>query len=93
MVIIGSDISSARPIDRRDCRLGTRKRITAVSSSGVVGLGYAELAAGWPEKALKEFERAGASLPSQREQHDSQWFLASLAHGRALALSALVQQR
>jgi hypothetical protein len=59
----------------------------------LLALGYAELAARRPEKALKEFEKAGASLPPQREQHDSQRFLASLAHGRALALSALAQQR
>jgi len=56
-------------------------------------LGYAELAARRPEEALSAFDKAVASLPPQREQRDSQRFLASLAQGRALALRALGQQR
>ena len=53
----------------------------------LLALGYAELAARRPEKALKEFDKALASLPPQLEQHGSQPFFASLAHGRATALA------
>jgi hypothetical protein len=45
-----------------------------------------------PEKALKEFDKALASLPPQLEQHGSQPFFAGLAHARSLALGALGQQ-
>ena len=57
----------------------------------LLALGYAELAARHPQKALQEFDRAAASLPPTHEE--SQRFFASLAHGRAMALSALGQQR
>ena len=57
----------------------------------LLALGYAELAARHPQKALEEFDRAAASLPPTHEE--SQRFFASLAHGRAMALSALGQQR
>jgi hypothetical protein len=56
-------------------------------------LGYAELAARHPQKALQQFDRAAASLPPGHEGRDSQRFFASLAHGRAMAWSALAQQR
>lgn len=55
----------------------------------LLALGYAELASHHPEKALQLFDLAVASLPPQQEQGESQRFFASLAHGRAMALSAL----
>ena len=59
----------------------------------LLALGYAELAARHPQKALQVFDRAAAGLPPQNERQESQRFFASLAHGRAMALSALGQQR
>jgi hypothetical protein len=58
-----------------------------------IRLGYAELAARRPQKALQEFDKAAASLPPGPEAGGSQHFFASLAHGRAIALSQLAQQR
>jgi hypothetical protein len=62
-------------------------------SPELLALGYAELAAHHPQKTLREFDRAAANLPPQREQQDNQRFFANLARGRAMALSALGQQR
>ena len=59
----------------------------------LLALGYAELAARHPQKALQAFDRAAAGLPPQNERQESQRFFASLVHGRAMALSALGQQR
>ena len=59
----------------------------------LLALGYAELAARHPQKALQEFDRAAASLPPTHERRESQRFFASLAHGRAMAWSVLGQQR
>ncbi len=59
----------------------------------LLALGYAELAARQPQQALQEFDRAAASLPPTHERRESQRFFASLAHGRAMAWSALGQQR
>ena len=59
----------------------------------LLALGYAELAARHPQKALQAFDRAAAGLPPQNERQESQHFFASLVHGRAMALSALGQQR
>ena len=58
-----------------------------------LALGYAELAARHPQKALQAFDRAAAGLPPQNARQESQRFFASLAHGRAMALSALGQPR
>ena len=41
----------------------------------------------------REFDKAAASLPPGRAGEAGQRFFASLAHGRAMALSALGQQR
>jgi tetratricopeptide (TPR) repeat protein len=62
-------------------------------ASELLALGYAELAARHPQKALQAFDRAAASLPPRHEGQESQRFLASLAHGRAMAWRALGQQR
>ena len=59
----------------------------------LLALGYAELAARHPQKALQEFDRAAASLPPTHERRESQRFFAGLAHGRTMAWSALGQQR
>ena len=59
----------------------------------LLALGYAELAARRPQKALQAFDKAAANLPPGREREAGQRFFASLAHGRAMALSALGQQR
>jgi hypothetical protein len=59
----------------------------------LLALGYAELAARHPQKALQAFDKAAASLPLQHEQRDNQRFFTSLARGRATALSAIGQQR
>lgn len=59
----------------------------------LLALGYAQLAARHPQKALQAFDRAAAGLPPQHEGRESQRFFASLAHGRAMATSALGQQR
>lgn len=59
----------------------------------LLALGYAELAARHPQKALQAFDRAAVGAPPQNERQESQRFFASLAHGRAMALSALAQQR
>jgi tetratricopeptide (TPR) repeat protein len=58
----------------------------------LLALGYAELAARRLQRALKEFEKAALSLPPGRERQADERFFASLARGRALALSALGQQ-
>jgi tetratricopeptide (TPR) repeat protein len=58
----------------------------------LLALGYAELASHHPEKALRLFDLAVASLPPQQKQGESQRFFASLAHGRAMAVSALGPQ-
>jgi hypothetical protein len=59
----------------------------------LLALGYAELAARRPQKALQAFDRAAAGLPQQHEARESQHFFVSLAHGRAMAWSMLGQQR
>ena len=59
----------------------------------LLALGYAELAARHPQKALQAFDRAAASLPPTHEGRESQRFFASLEHGQAMARSALGQQR
>jgi tetratricopeptide (TPR) repeat protein len=63
------------------------------SGPELLALGYAELAARHPQNALQAFDRAAAGLPPMQERQESQRFLGSLAHGRAMALSALGQQR
>jgi tetratricopeptide (TPR) repeat protein len=57
-----------------------------------LALGYAELAARHPQKTFQEFDKAALSLPPGRERQADERFFASLARGRALALSALGQQ-
>ena len=59
----------------------------------LLALGYAELAARRPQRALQEFEKAALSLPPGRERQADERFFASLARGRATALSAIGQQR
>jgi hypothetical protein len=59
----------------------------------LLALGYAELAARHPQKAMQAFDRAAAGLPPRNERPESQRFFASLAQGRAMALRALGQQR
>ena len=59
----------------------------------LLALGYAQLAARHPQKALQAFDRAAAGSPPQHEGRESQRFFASLAHGRAMARNALDQQR
>ena len=59
----------------------------------LLALGYAELAAHHPQKALQAFDRAAAGLPPTHERRESQRFFAGLAHGRTMAWSALGQQR
>jgi hypothetical protein len=59
----------------------------------LLALGYAELAARHPQKALQAFDRTAASLPPTPEGRESQRFFASLEHGQAMARSALGQQR
>ncbi|MBZ5705967.1 MAG: hypothetical protein LAN63_11475 [Acidobacteriia bacterium] len=51
-------------------------------------LGYAYLDARRPQEALRAFDRAQSSLPSQPTAIDNS-FMANLAHGRAMAWSAL----
>ena len=53
-----------------------------------LSLGYADLDAHHPREALEAFDRAIASLPSEPGKTGNA-FLANLAHGRALAWSAL----
>jgi len=96
----GTTWSSLAVIYHREGRLteeiGAWERACALlpyPSPELLALGYAELAAHHPQKALQEFDKAAASLPPQRERRDSQRFLANLARGRAIALSALGQQR
>ena len=59
----------------------------------LLALGYAELSARRPQKALQAFDEAAASLPSGHEREAGTRFSAALAQGRAMALSALNQQR
>ena len=59
----------------------------------LLALGYAELAAHRPQRALQEFDRAGASLPPSLDRGGRYYFFARLRNGRAMALSALAQQR
>jgi len=54
----------------------------------LLSLGYADLDAHNPRQALKAFDQATASLARQSASADTS-FLANLAHGRALAWSAL----
>jgi hypothetical protein len=55
----------------------------------LLALGYAELAARRPEKALQAFDRVAAGLPPRLAAADGTAFFANLAHGRAMARSAL----
>src|SRR5215467_6355651 len=52
-------------------------------------LGYANLAAHRPQKALQAFDRAVAGLPPQPSMAGGNGFLAEVAHGRAVAWDAL----
>jgi hypothetical protein len=52
-------------------------------------LGYADLAAHRPQKALQAFDRAVAGLPPQPSMASGNGFLADVAHGRAAAWDAL----
>jgi len=52
-------------------------------------LGYANLAAHRPQKALQAFDRAVAGLPPQPSMAGGNGFLAEVAHGRAAAWDAL----
>ncbi len=54
----------------------------------LLSLGYAYLDAGSPQEALTAFARAENSLPESADAHDPT-YLANLAHGRAVAWSAL----
>jgi len=96
----GTTWSSLALIYHREGRLteeiGAWERACALlpyPSPEFLALGYAELAAHHPQKALQEFDQAAANLPPQRERRDSRRFLANLARGRAIALSALGEQR
>jgi tetratricopeptide (TPR) repeat protein len=55
----------------------------------LLALGYAELAARRPQEALKAFDRAVASLSPRLTAARGNFFFANLAHGRAMAWSAL----
>jgi tetratricopeptide (TPR) repeat protein len=59
----------------------------------LIALGYAELSARRPRKALQAFDKATASSPPGRERETGQRFFPSLAQGRARALNALGEQR
>ena len=59
----------------------------------LLALGYAELAAHRPQRALQEFDRAAASLPPSLDPGGHQYFFARLRNGQSMALSALAQQR
>jgi len=52
-------------------------------------LGYANLAAHRPQKALQAFDRAVTGLPPQPSMAGGNGFLAEVAHGRAAAWDAL----
>ena len=52
-------------------------------------LGYANLAAHQPQRALQAFDRAVAGLPPQPSMAGGNSFLAEVAHGRAAAWDAL----
>jgi Flp pilus assembly protein TadD len=52
-------------------------------------LGYANLAAHRPQRALQAFDRAVAGLPPQPSMGGGNGFLADVAHGRAAAWDAL----
>jgi len=58
----------------------------------LLALGYAELAAHHPQRGLKAFDSAVASLPPRHERAGSQLFFVSLARGQAMTRSALDQQ-
>jgi tetratricopeptide (TPR) repeat protein len=92
----GTTWSSLAAIHHRQGRLIDKvdawERATALlpyPAPELLALGYAELASHHPENSLQQFDLAVASLPPQQEQGESQRFFASLAHGRAMALSAL----
>ena len=96
----GTSWSSLAVIYHRQGRLmeeiGAWERASALlpyPAPELLALGYAELAARRPQKALQEFDKAAASLPPGPERRGSQNFFASLARGRAIALSELAQQR
>ncbi|MGD0416994.1 MAG: tetratricopeptide repeat protein [Terriglobales bacterium] len=55
----------------------------------LLSLGYADLDAHRPREALNAFERAIAGLPSPAPTSGDNSFFANVAHGRALAWSAL----
>jgi tetratricopeptide (TPR) repeat protein len=55
----------------------------------LLSLGYADLDAHRPREALNAFERAITSLPPQSTTSGDTSFFANVAHGRALAWSAL----
>jgi len=57
--------------------------------SALLSLGYADLEAHRPREALNAFERAVASQPPPVATSGNNSFLANVAHGRALAWSAL----
>jgi hypothetical protein len=54
-----------------------------------LALGYADIAARRPQKALQAFDLAAASLPPRPAMPGSNSFFANVAHGRAIAWSAL----
>jgi tetratricopeptide (TPR) repeat protein len=96
----GTTWSSLAAIYHRQGRLmeeiGAWERASALlpyPAPELLALGYAELAAHRPQRALQEFDKAAASWPPGRAGEAGQRFFASLAHGRAMALSALGQQR
>ena len=55
----------------------------------LLALGYAELAARRPQKALQTFDKAAASLSPRLTAAVGNPLFANLAHGRAMAWSAL----
>jgi hypothetical protein len=91
-VVRNGDTTEAFNSWARDRRLGGATALLPYPAPELLALGYAELAARHPQKALQQFARAAASLPPQHERKETQRFFASLAHGRAMALSALGKQ-
>jgi tetratricopeptide (TPR) repeat protein len=95
----GTTWSALAAIYHREGRLtdeiGAWERATALlpyPAPELLALGYAELAARHPQKALQQLDRAAANLPPHHERVETQRFFTSLAHGRAMALSALGKQ-
>jgi tetratricopeptide (TPR) repeat protein len=63
--------------------------LTSDPSFALLSLGYADLDAHQPREALNAFERAIGSLPPQAATSGDKSFSANVAHGQALAWSAL----